>query len=74
MIVDGSMVDAISPNRLIPYPTVGFWGKLEAYGNVLNWIRGFLSGRTREVLVNGARSSPALVIRGILQRTVVLFV
>ena len=45
-----------SPKRLILYHTVCFWGSLEAYGigeNMLNWIQGFLIGRTQEVLVNG---------------------
>ena len=48
-------------------------GKLSFYGirgQALEWIRAFLSNQTQEVMVDGARSSPAPVISGVPQGTV----
>ena len=48
-------------------------GKLSAYGiqgNILNWIKDFLCGRSQIVKVNGEQSAPAAVISGIPQGTV----
>ena len=47
--------------------------KLESYGisgNVQNWILSFLSGRTQTVVVNHNDSTPAHVISGIPQGSV----
>ena len=75
-VVDGGVVDTIYldfakafdtvPHRRLP-------GKFSAYGiqgNILNWIKDFLCGRSQIVKVNGEQSAPAAVISGIPQGTV----
>ena len=45
-------------------------GKLESFGiagNLLNWIKGFLSGRTQQVTIGGKISSAANVTSGVPQ-------
>ena len=47
--------------------------KLDAYGiqgNIMEWIRAFLSNRTQTVLVNGEESFQADVLSGITQGSV----
>ena len=47
--------------------------KLHYYGvrnNTLGWIKAFLSGRTQQVVVEGVHSSPACVLSGVPQGTV----
>jgi ribonuclease P/MRP protein subunit RPP40 len=57
--------DCVPHRRLI--------GKLESYGvtgNILKWIKAFLSGRNQVVKVNGAESKSSSVISGVPQGSV----
>ena len=75
-VVDGGVVDTIYLDFAKAFYTVPhrrLLGKLSAYGiqgNILNWIKDFLCGRSQVVKVNGEQSAPAAVISGIPQGTV----
>ena len=75
-VVDGGVVDTIYLDFAKAFDTVPhrrLLGKLSAYGiqgNILNWIKDFLCGRSQIVKVNGEQSAPAAVISGIPQGTV----
>ena len=76
-IVDGGVVDAIYLDFAKAFDTVPHRRlivKLESYGingNILNWIKAFLSGRSQVVKVNGAGSESTAVLSGIPQGSVV---
>ena len=75
-IVDGGVVDAIYLDFAKAFDTVPHRRlivKLESYGingNILNWIKAFLSGRSQVVKVNGADSESTAVLSGIPQGSV----
>ena len=75
-ISEGGVIDNIYLNFAKAFDTVAhsrLLGKLNAYGirgNIFNWIKEFLCGRTQVVKVNGAPSIPAAVLSGIPQGTV----
>ena len=75
-VVDGGVGDTIYLDFAKAFDTVPhrrLLGKLSAYGiqgNILNWIKDFLCGRSQIVEVNGEQSAPAAVISGIPQGTV----
>ena len=65
----------LSPTFLLfdTVPHRRFIVKLESYGlngNILNWLKGFLSGRSQVVKVNGADSKSTPVFSGIPQGSV----
>ena len=70
-IGDGDVVDTIYLGFAKAFDTVPYHrllAKLQAYGirgKMLNWISEFIRGRSREVIVNGAKSETALVSSGI---------
>ena len=75
-IVNGGVTDTIYLDFAKAFDTVPHLrqiGKLKSYGiegDILKWIRAFLSGRTQVVKVNGEESLPALVLSGIPQGSV----
>ena len=75
-ISNGSVVDSIYLDFSKAFDTVPhrrLMSKLESYGisgNVQKWILSFLSGRTQTVVVNHNDSTPAHVISGIPQGSV----
>ena len=82
-ISSGGVIDAIYLDFSKAFDTVPhqrLLRKLEAYGiqgNILNWIKAFLIGRTQEVTINGTISEAVSVLSGIPQGTVlgpVLFI
>ena len=76
-VVVGGVTDAIYLDFVKAFDTVPHLrliGKLKSFGikgDILNWIRAFLSGRTQVVKVNGEDSLPALVLSGIPQESVI---
>ena len=76
IISRGGVVDSIYLDFWKAFDTVPhrrLLGKLTAYGikgTTYKWIRSFLTGRTQEVQVNGARSSKGAVTSGIPQGSV----
>ena len=72
-IVDGGVVYTIYLDFAEAFDTVAHRRlivKLESYGlngNILNWIKGFLSGRSQFVKVNGADSKSIHVLSGVPQ-------
>ena len=77
-IVDGGVVDVIYLDFAKAFDTVPHRRlivKLESYGingNILNWIKAFLSRRSQVVKVNGADSESTAVLSGIPQGSVCL--
>ena len=75
-IVNGGVTDTIYLDFAKAFDTVPHLrliGKLKSYGiegDILKWIRAFLSGRTQVVKVNGEESLPALMLSGIPQGSV----
>ena len=75
-IVEGNVVDVIYLDFWKAFDTVPhhrLLGKLKAYGiigNLLQWIKSFLVGRTQEVVVNGSLSKCGCVASGIPQGSV----
>ena len=75
-IVKGEVIDAIYLDFWKAFDTVPhqrLLEKLKAYGikgNLHDWIRDFLLGRTQEVVVNGTKSKPVPVVSGIPQGSV----
>ena len=69
-------VDVIVLDYSKAFDTVPFerlLNKLQAYGvqgNTSKWIRGFLTKRTQEVVVNGSKSKTTKVTSGVPQGTV----
>ena len=76
VLAKGSVTDVIYLDFAKAFDTVPHSRlllKLKAYGidgNVLTWIKAFLTGRTQVVQVNGESSSPAPVLSGIPQGSV----
>lgn len=76
IIASGGVVDTIYLDFQKAFDTVPhrrLIGKLDAYGisgNILDWIKGFLTERSQIVKVNGVESFPAPVISGIPQGSV----
>ncbi|XP_062578982.1 uncharacterized protein LOC134240892 [Saccostrea cucullata] len=69
--VDAVLLDFSKVFDKVPHERL--LAKLDHYGvrgNLLNWIRSFLSGRTQKVLVEGHFSPTALVTSGVPQGTV----
>ena len=70
-IVNGNVVDTIYLDFAKAFDSVPhrrLTGKLESYGikgNILEWIKAFLSERSQVVRVNGSNSDPVLVLSGI---------
>ena len=75
-IVNGGVTDTIYLDFAKAFDTVPHLrliGKLKSYGiegDILKWIRAFLSGSTQVVKANGEESLPALVLSGIPQGSV----
>ena len=75
-MVNGGVTDTIYLDFAKAFDTVPhrrLLAKLKAYGvngNILTWIRGFLTGRSQVVKVNGESSFPAPVLSGIPQGSV----
>ena len=75
-IVDGGVIDDIYLDFAKAFDTVPHRRlivKLESYGingNILNWIKAFLSRRSQVVKVNGADSESTAVLSGIPQGSV----
>ena len=69
-IVTGGVVDTIYFDT-VPHPRL--LGKLSCYGisgNIINWIKAFLLGRSQVVRVNGEKSEETAVLSGIPQGSV----
>ena len=69
--IDAILLDFSTAFDKVPYEHLGV--KLCHYGirgNILAWIRSFLSNRSQQVLVEGVRSSPAPVTSGVPQGSV----
>ena len=75
-IVNGNVIDTVYLDFAKAFDTVPHGRmiqKLESYGvlgEILNWIKAFLSNRNQRVRVNGALSAEALVLSGISQGSV----
>ena len=75
-IAEGGVVDTIYLDFAKAFDTVAhrrLLGKLHSYGiggKLHNWIREFITGRTQTVRVNGSSSTPANVLSGIPQGSV----
>ena len=70
-IMNGGVVDFEKAFDTVPHRRL--IGKLESYGvsgNILNWIKAFLSGRSQIVKVKGVDSESVFVLSGIPQDSV----
>ena len=76
IIADGGVVDTIYMDFSKAFDTVAhkrLLHKISAYGicgELLNWIKAFLTGRSQIVKVNGTESNPVDVISGVPQGSV----
>ena len=72
-IVSGAVADTISFDFVKAFDSVpheSLLGKLKSYGingQVLEWMKAFLSNHRKIVIVNGMKSDPATVLSEILQ-------
>ena len=72
-IVDMAILDFTKEFDKVPHKRLRPIHKLNYYGitgSIATWIKTFLTGRTQQVVVNGATSSSTIVTSGVPQGTV----